>query len=230
MKVLSRSTVIILCVVILAPAVFSRPAVAGNPETAALLKYAVIGILAYGFYKVVRYEIFDAAPGRNYSEADSSILAYNYIFSSDNRRAFKKIEDRTQRIAFVDSFWEEYDLGPYQSPEPLRREFEGRIAKANKEFSNPFMRGWRTDQGRITIIYGPPEEVLLVELPALTVINNQQLFDGKIEIWYYDRQRGQKELPGILRQHDDGRMFFVFADQSGNGIIRQVFSTELYEF
>lgn len=105
----------------------------------------------------MRYEIFDAAPGRNYSEADSSILAYNYIFSYDKREAFKKI-------------------------------------------------------------------------PALTVINNQQLFDGKIEIWYYDRQRGQKEIPGILRQHDDSRMFFVFADQSGNGIIRQVFSTELYEF
>ncbi len=79
-----------------------------------------------------------------------------YIITDEERAEFAKLDTEQQRDKFIIDFWQRRN--PTSTPEanPFKEEHYRRLAYANQNFaaSTP---GWKTDRGRIYIVYGPPD-------------------------------------------------------------------------
>jgi GWxTD domain-containing protein len=83
-----------------------------------------------------------------------------YIIKPEERAAFLKLETNEEREMFVQQFWERRDPTPGTPENEYKKEHYRRIAQANLRFPTATgTPGWRTDRGRIYIVYGPPDEI-----------------------------------------------------------------------
>src|SRR5438034_1546403 len=80
-----------------------------------------------------------------------------YIITDDERKAFKKLETDEERERFIEDFWRRRDPDPDTDENEYREEYYERIAYANEHFASG-IPGWKTDRGRIYIMYGKPDE------------------------------------------------------------------------
>ena len=81
-----------------------------------------------------------------------------YIISDEERASFKKLSTDEEREQFVEQFWERRNPNPGSPENEFREEYYRRIAYANERYASG-TPGWRTDRGRIYIMYGPPDEI-----------------------------------------------------------------------
>ena len=84
-----------------------------------------------------------------------------YIISDTERAAFLKLTTDEEREKFIEQFWQRRD--PKQ-PGTVENEFKEehfrRIAFANEHYRTPLgTPGWKSDRGRMYIVYGPPDEI-----------------------------------------------------------------------
>jgi len=82
-----------------------------------------------------------------------------YIITGQERVAFKKLTTDEEREKFIEQFWERRNPHPGSPKNEFKEEHYRRIAYANQHFASKTNPGWKTDRGRIYIIYGPPDEV-----------------------------------------------------------------------
>jgi GWxTD domain-containing protein len=80
-----------------------------------------------------------------------------YIITGEERAAFKKLTTDDEREQFIEAFWERRNPNPGSSENEFKEEYYRRIAYANEQYASG-IPGWRTDRGRIYIMYGPPDE------------------------------------------------------------------------
>jgi GWxTD domain-containing protein len=81
-----------------------------------------------------------------------------YIISDEERTAFLRLGTNEEREQFIESFWGMRDPTPDTVENEFKEEHYRRIAYSNERFASG-IPGWRTDRGRIYIIWGPPDEV-----------------------------------------------------------------------
>jgi GWxTD domain-containing protein len=81
-----------------------------------------------------------------------------YIISDEERKAFKQLSNDEERDQFIEAFWQRRDPTPDTEENEFREEHYRRIEYANEHFSAG-VPGWRTDRGRIYIMYGPADEI-----------------------------------------------------------------------
>jgi GWxTD domain-containing protein len=81
-----------------------------------------------------------------------------YIITDEERKAFKKLETDDEREHFIEEFWRRRDPDPDTDDNEYREEYYERIAYANEHFASG-IPGWKTDRGRIYIMYGKPDEL-----------------------------------------------------------------------
>ena len=81
-----------------------------------------------------------------------------YIITDEERKAFKKLATDDERERFIEEFWRRRDPDPDTDENEFKEEYYERIAYANEHFSSG-IPGWKTDRGRIYIIWGPPDEI-----------------------------------------------------------------------
>jgi GWxTD domain-containing protein len=81
-----------------------------------------------------------------------------YIITAEERAAFKRLATDDEREAFIEQFWLRRDPSPDTTENEFKEEHYRRIAYANDRFSSGFP-GWKTDRGRMYIMYGPPDEI-----------------------------------------------------------------------
>ncbi len=118
-------------------------------------------------------------------------------------KSAKTKEEETQRFL---AYWKNMDPTPGTSENELFDEYYGRVAYANEHFSR-YMPGWRSDQGMVFILLGPPDNV------------DRHPFDmdsKPYEIWqYYNLNRS-----------------FIFVDETGFGDYRLItpLTGDLYKF
>jgi GWxTD domain-containing protein len=82
----------------------------------------------------------------------------SYLITDEEKNAFKRLTTDDEREQFIESFWERRSPDPGSPENAFKEEYYRRIAFANQAFS-AWIRGWRTDRGRIYIQYGPPDEI-----------------------------------------------------------------------
>jgi GWxTD domain-containing protein len=81
-----------------------------------------------------------------------------YIITDTERAAFKKLSTDDEREQFVEQFWERRNPNPGSPENEFKEEYYRRIAYANEHYASG-IPGWRTDRGRIYIMYGPADEI-----------------------------------------------------------------------
>ena len=81
-----------------------------------------------------------------------------YIITGEERAAFKKLTTDDEREQFIEQFWERRNPNPGSPENEFKEEYYRRIAYANEHYASG-IQGWRTDRGRIYIMYGPADEV-----------------------------------------------------------------------
>jgi GWxTD domain-containing protein len=81
-----------------------------------------------------------------------------YIITQEERDAFKKLQTDDEREQFIEQFWLRRDPTPDTLENEFKEEHYRRIAYANEHFASG-IPGWKTDRGRIYIMYGPPDDI-----------------------------------------------------------------------
>jgi GWxTD domain-containing protein len=81
-----------------------------------------------------------------------------WIITDEELSAFKKLQNNAERDTFIEGFWQRRDPTPDTAENEYKEEHYRRIAYANEHFAAG-MPGWRTDRGRIYIMYGPPTSI-----------------------------------------------------------------------
>ncbi len=124
-----------------------------------------------------------------------------YIITPDERKAFLKLTTPEEQEQFIEAFWERRNPNPGSPYNEYKEEYYRRIAYANEHFSSG-IPGWKTDRGRIYIMYGPPDEITSHptggtyvpgnnELPYAGPGANSEMQTYPFEVWRY------RYIPGI---------------------------------
>lgn len=135
-----------------------------------------------------------------------------YIITDEERKAFKKLETDDEREHFIEEFWRRRDPDPDTDDNEYREEYYERIAYANEHFASG-IPGWKTDRGRIYIMYGKPDE--LETHPSGGGYNRESYEGGgstttyPFERWFY------RYLPGV-----GSGIEIEFVDPTGSGEYR----------
>src|SRR6266851_4765411 len=80
-----------------------------------------------------------------------------YIITDEERKAFKKLATDDERERFIEEFWRRRDPDPDTEENEFKEEYYERIAYANEHFASG-IPWWKSDRGRIWIMYGKPDE------------------------------------------------------------------------
>ena len=80
-----------------------------------------------------------------------------WIITDDERKAFMQLSNDEERDKFIEAFWDRRNPNPDSEDNEFKDEHYRRIEYANEHFAAG-VPGWKTDRGRIYIIYGPPDE------------------------------------------------------------------------
>jgi len=148
-----------------------------------------------------------------YDEMDEEALKEEldwcrYISTKDERNTFKKLSLEGKRT-FIKEFWARRDETPATPINEFKRKYLAAVEYANQAYRGSFRAGWRTDRGRVHLVYGMPDEV-----DRRPFSNENKAF----EIWNYFSLQG-----GIT---------FIFVDRRDMGDYDLVHSTargELYD-
>lgn len=81
-----------------------------------------------------------------------------YIISDQERAAFKQLSNDEERDNFIEAFWQRRDPTPDTEENEYKEEHYRRIAYANEHFAAG-IPGWKSDRGRMYIMYGPADEI-----------------------------------------------------------------------
>src|SRR5205823_2427203 len=81
-----------------------------------------------------------------------------YIITDEERAAFKQLSNDEERDNFIEAFWQRRDPTPDTEENEFKEEHYQRIAYANEHFAAG-VPGWKTDRGRIYIVFGKADEI-----------------------------------------------------------------------
>jgi GWxTD domain-containing protein len=132
-----------------------------------------------------------------------------YIISDEERSAFLRLATNEEREQFIESFWQRRDPTPDTVENEFKEEHYRRIAYANERFASG-VPGWRTDRGRIYIIWGAPDEI--ESHPTGGMYNRPSEEGGGQTSTYPFEQWRYRYLEGI-----GNNIIIEFVDPSGSG-------------
>ena len=81
-----------------------------------------------------------------------------WIITDEERAAFKQLSNDEERDQFIEAFWQRRDPTPDTVENEFKEEHYRRIAYANEHFAAG-IPGWKSDRGRMYIMYGPADEI-----------------------------------------------------------------------
>src|SRR5262245_5750526 len=105
----------------------------------------------------------DRAKSRQQEDASRALKKWidedvSYIITGAERQAWKGLKTDEERESFIESFWLRRDPTPDTIDNEFRDTHYERIAYTNEHFASG-IPGWKTDRGRIYIMYGKPDEI-----------------------------------------------------------------------
>ncbi|HJZ99731.1 MAG TPA: GWxTD domain-containing protein [Candidatus Solibacter sp.] len=118
-----------------------------------------------------------------------------YIITNEERAQFRSLESESDRERFIEQFWQRRDPTPGTVENEFKEEHYRRIAYSNENFYDDALPGWKTDRGRVYIVYGPPDEK--ESHPSATPPSEQ---------WRYRHIEGVGDNVIIEFVNQDGRM------------------------
>lgn len=147
------------------------------------------------------------------SERDARLVRKQILYLASKREL--KTYDQlnlTGKNSFIESFWSERDPDPSTPVNEFKIQHYARWDYANERFSrfrgaDEEPNGWRTDKGRVFIVYGPPDEV--------------ERFPSDIGMKPWERWN----YFGMQDKIQEGIAYFVFLDEDGFGSYKLIHSS-----
>ncbi|MFQ5453175.1 MAG: GWxTD domain-containing protein, partial [Candidatus Zixiibacteriota bacterium] len=135
--------------------------------------------------------------------SQKTLLKYDYksvlgqlslIAKKSDIEILKKSKTFEERLSAVDAFWLARDPTPGTEENEAQKQFYHRIYIANQNFSYLYQTGWKTDRGRIYIMYGEPDQI-----DDYPIVPNQSPYQ---EWHYYQGTRYRKFV--FIDYNEDG--------------------------
>jgi GWxTD domain-containing protein len=136
-------------------------------------------------------------------ELDDLFAKSKYLAVKTEVDKFEKLSNIEGKREFMFEFWKARDENSSTGENEFFRKYLQRIERANEKYTSMGKQGWKTDRGRVYLLYGEPTEI--ERYP-------NQLETRPYEIWHYN------EL--------EGGVYFVFADLTGFSDYQLVNSTK----
>ncbi len=141
-------------------------------------------------------------------ELDLEFDQAQYVADREEIRTWKKLNLDGKR-EYIKEFWASKDQTPGTPANEFKQEYFGRLELVNNMFRGTFSEGWKSDRGRIMLLYGRPDEI--------------ERFPGSSDMkeyhyWHY--------------YSIQGGVYFVFVDKRGMNDLELVHSTargEIYD-
>jgi GWxTD domain-containing protein len=114
----------------------------------------MVGALILSFAPVAAsHSVDDASPFQSWLDEDVA-----YIITPAERAVFLQLTSDEERSRFIEQFWLRRDPTPDTRENEFKQEHYRRIVFANEHFGTA-IPGWKSDRGRIYIIWGKPDEI-----------------------------------------------------------------------
>ena len=140
-------------------------------------------------------------------EIDREFEIARYIAVSQERDQFKSLTNLEAKRIFMMNFWNNRDLDDDPNVNIYKEKFRAGVKHVNMQYRTGQKEGWKTDRGRVYLVYGQPDEIE----------RHPNEIDSKpYEVWYYNNL--------------DGGSIFVFVDRSSMGdyiLVHSTFRNEL---
>jgi len=81
-----------------------------------------------------------------------------WIITDEEQKAFKLLSNDEERDQFIEAFWQRRDPTPDTIENEFKEEHYRRMAYANEHYAAG-IPGWKSDRGRIYIMYGAADEI-----------------------------------------------------------------------
>jgi GWxTD domain-containing protein len=129
-----------------------------------------------------------------------------YVATKSEMQIWNSLAGSESKRKFLTKFWRDRDTDQSTPINEFFTEYKQRVLICNEQFRTAYRAGWRSDRGRVYIMYGPPDYVERKSSES----------DMKPhEIWRYD--------------YIEGGVEFVFVDRSGFNNYELVHSTKRNE-
>jgi GWxTD domain-containing protein len=128
-----------------------------------------------------------------------------YIITEEERKVFNLLKTEGEREQFIEQFWLRRDTDPDTIANEYREDYYQRIAYANEKYTSG-IPGWKTDRGRIYIMFGKPDQI---ESHPSGGTFNRPTWTYPFEIWWY------RHIEGVGSDIE-----IEFVDQTGSGEYR----------
>lgn len=115
-----------------------------------------------------------------------------YIALDSEKSHYLSLSSPDARKRFLLEFWKRRDSDPGTPVNEFRQQYMGRVNYANIHFRSGSREGWKSDRGRVFIMYGEPDEYER---------HTGEMGTKAYEVWYYYALQGGVE--------------FVFVDRLG---------------
>jgi GWxTD domain-containing protein len=137
-------------------------------------------------------------------ELDERIAQLRYVAAQSEIDSMREAPTHQEKVRRYAAFWKRLDPTPGTVENEAMNEYFSRIEYARDHFRS-YTAGWLTDQGRIYVVYGPPDNVSRDPFRS----------DGRrIETWQY---------------YSHGNLQVVFEDDTGFGDYRLVSPVGTFE-
>lgn len=141
--------------------------------------------------------------GLSDKELSHEFRVAQYYSNKKEQEIYATLDNTNAKRQFLAAFWERIELGQTDKPPITRDQYLRRLKFVEDQFSSFGRDGWRTDRGRVFLVYGPPDE--RERFPA-------ESSSKAYEIWRYHTL--------------DSGVEFVFVDRTGFREFQLVHSTK----
>jgi GWxTD domain-containing protein len=136
-------------------------------------------------------------------ELDDLFSKSKYIASEAEKDKYDVLTTVEAKREFMYTFWRARDENPSDDRNQYFQDYLNRIAEANDKYTAAKKDGWKTDRGRVLLVYGHPSEIER---------NPNQIETKPYEVWRYESIEG-----GVV---------FVFGDVTGYNNYQLLHSTK----
>jgi GWxTD domain-containing protein len=141
--------------------------------------------------------------GMNGDELENEFRTAKYLATDQDVKTFSSVTNTEGRREFLAKFWSDIENGQHGQFDISRTVYLDRVITVNQRYHAMGKEGWKTDRGRVYLLYAEPDEI--ERFPSSS--------DSKpYEIWHYNQIES-----GVI---------FVFIDRSGFGDYSLVHSTK----
>ena len=107
-------------------------------------------------------------------------------FFRKRRPSSRSLKTAAEKDRFIELFWAKRDPSPGSKVNEFRDEWMARLAHVNKTYASGVgPKGWRSDMGKVYLMFGPPSQVKGGATGVRTEAQEGTQFEAPAEFWIY---------------------------------------------